>query len=241
MSVYDVSEVGLVKVWNEINHVHIHFTDGTLAESKELDFRLSAGWRVRQTPGEGSCGLWAVWMGFNDLCQRLGRQCPRYQVLLHWMLTPDYWQFIMKIKPMVHGWNMDDYVYQTWFTVQQLDIAALWLGEQYGDGSVRVVYIRQRPGHSSQHDLEAGSVTTEVTAPLIFVHRSEEEATNDQAHFQGFTRHAGIFDQDDVNLRGAREFRDPLPRDTRDEMDPRLLECRPDGIRDAPEKCTRPE
>jgi len=80
----------------------------------------------------------------------------------------------------------DDYLPVNWFSYQQLDMAARWLGREFGEGTnIRIVYLTQERMRRNDHNLMMGWPTYDDTARVIFIHHTPGNTRDGfEDHFQ---------------------------------------------------------
>ncbi len=178
-----VHEVGNVDIPAGVTRVQFRIRQEDHRDWNILHQRFRTGHRVQQTPNQignrdGLCGAFALWMGFRQLARVNGWACPPLSRLLQFLTptnNPAYWSFVFGQAPSLPagfaGYMDDDYLPVNWFSYQQLDMAARWLGQEFGDGTnIRIVYITQERSRRDIHDLMMGWPTYDATAQVIFIH-----------------------------------------------------------------------
>jgi len=180
-----IHEVGNVTVPAGTSRVRFRVQHEDHRDWNILLQRFRMGYRVQHTPNQsgnrdGLCGAFAVWMGFRELARVNGWACPPLSRLLQFLSptnNPAYWEFVFDQAPSLPvgfaGYMDDDYLPVNWFSYQQLDMAARWLGQEFGEGTnMRIVYVTQERSRRDVHNLMMGWPTYDDTAQIIFVHHT---------------------------------------------------------------------
>lgn len=201
--------------WDNVDHLQ--------EATAELLARTSVGWRVRTTPSTNHhCGLYAVYQSFVALSRRfpllIPGPIPTLDATYDWLIRDrrHYHRFAVEHGDYSDVGDVVAHAYVHNFSGEQLDLLALWLGQQSNSlRAIRVINLFQdksSPQNAHRHFMIPGRMSVEIDlAPAtgelyLFIHYAPDIA-NSMAHWSMFSDRDWEFQKDeDPNILSALEL-----------------------------------